>query len=125
MPFTSAQIAKIMLHLNYPLEAYTQTWVTNRCNSVSSLSSNVETEAGTIITRLDSLETSMANFTDYGVQVKPDGTVFATSPLNEYNTSPLNEYKKQYNYWQKKLATILNLEINKQKSVGNSSVTRA
>lgn len=117
MPFTSAQIAKIMLHLNYPLEAYTQTWVTNRCNSVSSLSSNVETEVGTIITRLDSLETSMANFTDYGVQVKTDGTVFATSPLNEY--------KKQYNYWQKKLATILNLEINKQKSVGNSSVTRA
>lgn len=91
MAFTALHIAKVMYHLNYPAVAWAKTTIEQALNSVSGISSELETEVTNLITELDTCQTSISSYltNTSGVQVQTDGQV-------NYPGVPMMEWSKRY-----------------------------
>jgi hypothetical protein len=107
MAFTASQKQKIINHLNYPNNSWALSLIDSKTSAITSLGSDFETAIGNMLTQLDSVETAMNSYTDMGIQVKTDGTVF-------YAGGVVGELLNKYKYWQRKLATALGIEIYNQ-----------
>jgi hypothetical protein len=106
MAFTDSQKDSILEHLNYPVTSWARAFISDRCNTISSLSSVAETRIVAYIADLDAVDTARDSYisTNAGVQVKTDGSVM-------FQSSAIAEYNRQYSHYQNKLATALDIPI--------------
>lgn len=108
MAFTDEQKDIARGHLNYPITSWSVDFISQAMDRVSALSSEAESRIGDILTNLTSIETAMDSYrANSGVQVVPDGTVY-------FQSSAITELQIQYNYWQSKLATALDIPAYNQ-----------
>jgi hypothetical protein len=105
MAFTATQIAKVMLHLNYPAASWAKSTIENALSNVTALSAELETQVSGIITDLDNLRSDISAFTidNAGIQVATNGVVY-------FPTLAIAEKKARYRMLQEQLATITQLQ---------------
>lgn len=106
MAFTATQVAKVLLHLKYPALTWAKTTITEALGRVTDFSSELETEVGDLIIKLDTLydaiETDVT--TKQGTQVATTGAVY-------YAGVGRIELERLYKESQNRLAQITGLQV--------------
>lgn len=119
MAFTDTQKDSVLGHLGYPVELWTTSFISDRLNSLSSISLEAETRVVAMLTTLDSLETTCNTY----VTNKAGFSTFDRT-TGYFQGQALAEINSQYRYWMRKLSVAVNIPVYNESEFKSGSVVR-